>query len=144
MGYSLHDHSYQLDGDLFMVKNLTNVTSLSGNGLRDWLIQRATALVLAAYIIFLLVFILYHHPLEFTTWQNLFSHFSMRLFSTLFLVSLFWHAWVGLWTIVTDYIKLASLRLVTQLFFIITLFLYFIWGLALFWGVIDGFTHIHI
>ncbi|EDP46919.1 succinate dehydrogenase, hydrophobic membrane anchor protein [Rickettsiella grylli] len=127
-----------------MVKNLTNVTSLSGNGLRDWLIQRVTSLVLAAYILFLLAYIGYHHPLDFTTWQHLFSHLSMRLFSTLFLFSLFWHAWVGLWTIVTDYIRWASLRLMVQLFIIMTLFLYLIWGLAIFWGVIDGFTHIHI
>ncbi|OIZ98160.1 succinate dehydrogenase, hydrophobic membrane anchor protein [Rickettsiella grylli] len=127
-----------------MVKNLTNITSLSGNGLRDWLIQRVTSLVLAAYILFLLAYIGYHHPLDFTTWQHLFSHLSMRLFSTLFLFSLFWHAWVGLWTIVTDYIRWASLRLMVQLFIIMTLFLYLIWGLAIFWGVIDGFTHIHI
>jgi succinate dehydrogenase / fumarate reductase membrane anchor subunit len=117
-----------------MVGKLTNVTSLSSNGLRDWLIQRTTAVILAAYIIFLLAFILCHPSLDYTSWQNLFSHFSMRFFSSLFLLSLFWHAWIGLWTIVTDYIKSASLRLITQLFIIIVLFLYFIWGLVIFWG----------
>ncbi len=117
-----------------MVKNLTNVTSFSGNGLRDWLIQRVTSVILAAYIIFLLAFILCHPSLDYTTWQGLFTHLSMRLFSSLFLLSLFWHAWIGLWTIVTDYIKWTSLRLISQLFIIIVLFLYFIWGLVIFWG----------
>ncbi len=119
-----------------MVKKLTNVTSLSGNGLRDWLIQRTTSVILAAYIIFLLTFILCHQPLDYATWQSLFNHFGMRLFSSLFLLSLFWHAWIGMWTIVTDYIKSASLRLISQLIIIIALFLYFIWGLVIFWGTI--------
>lgn len=117
-----------------MVKKLTNVTSLSGNGMRDWLIQRATSVILAAYIIFLLAFIFCHQPLDYLAWKRLFSHLGMRLFSSLFLLSLFWHAWIGMWTLVTDYIKPASLRLVVQLFIIIALFLYFIWGLAIFWG----------
>ena len=119
-----------------MVNKLTNVTSLSGNGMRDWLIQRATSVILAAYIIFLLAFIVCHQLLDYITWQRLFSHFSMRLFSSLFLLSLFWHAWIGMWTIVTDYIKSASLRLIIQLIIIIALFLYFVWGLVIFWGTI--------
>ena len=117
-----------------MVKKLTNVTSLSGNGMRDWLIQRTTSVILATYIIFLLGFILCHQPLDYVTWQSLFSHFGMRLFSSLFLLSLFWHAWIGMWTIVTDYVKSAGLRLISQLIIIIALFLYFIWGLVIFWG----------
>ena len=117
-----------------MVKKLTNVTSLSGNGMRDWLIQRTTSVVMIAYIIFLFAFIICHQPLDYVVWQGLFSHLGMRLFSSLFLLSLFWHAWIGMWTIVTDYIKSASLRLIIQLVIIITLFLYFIWGLVIFWG----------
>ena len=119
-----------------MVNKLTNVTSLSGNGLRDWVIQRTTSVILAAYILFLLGYILCHRSLDYVTWQGLFTHLSMKLLSSLFLLSLFWHAWIGLWTIVTDYIKSASLRLLIQLVIIIVLFLYFIWGLVIFWGTI--------
>lgn len=117
-----------------MVKKLTNVTSLSGNGMRDWLIQRSTSLVMAAYIIFLLVFIMSHRPMDYAIWQGLFRHFAMRLFTSLFLLSLFWHAWIGMWTIITDYIKSTGLRLILQLFIITVLLLYFIGGLAIFWG----------
>ena len=95
-----------------MVKKLTNVTSLSGNGMRDWLIQRATSVLMAAYIIFLLVFIMTHRPIDYAIWQG----------------------WIGMWTIITDYIKSAGLRLILQLFIIMALLLYFIWGLAIFWG----------
>ncbi|MDQ8039326.1 MAG: succinate dehydrogenase, hydrophobic membrane anchor protein [Rickettsiella sp.] len=116
-----------------MVKKLTNVTSLTGNGLRDWLIQRVTSLVMLVYIVFLLTFFV-THLVDYTVWQRLFSKFSMRVGSSLFLLSLIWHAWVGMWTIITDYIKPFVLRLTIQLLIIIGLLLCFVWGLAIFWG----------
>ena len=117
-----------------MVTKLTNVTSLTGNGLRDWLIQRVTSLVMLFYIVFLLGFFVSHAALDYVAWHSLFSHTAMRLFSTLFLLSLVWHAWVGMWTIVTDYIKPLAWRLMGQILIIIGLLLCFIWGLAIFWG----------
>lgn len=35
---------------------VTNVTSLTGNGLKDWLIQRVTAVYFAVYTIFIIGF----------------------------------------------------------------------------------------
>ncbi|HQN41780.1 MAG TPA: succinate dehydrogenase, hydrophobic membrane anchor protein, partial [Pseudomonadales bacterium] len=37
---------------------VTNVTNFGRSGLHDWLVQRLSALVLAAYTLFLLVFLL--------------------------------------------------------------------------------------
>ena len=123
------------DGNLSMVRKLTNVTSLTGNGLRDWLVQRVTSLIMLVYIIFILAFFIFHSRVDYVNWQGLFRSTSMRLFSSVFLLSLFWHVWVGMWTIITDYIKPFSLRLMLQIVIIIALLLYFIWGLAIF-GVI--------
>jgi succinate dehydrogenase / fumarate reductase, membrane anchor subunit len=117
-----------------MVKKLSNVTSLTGNGLRDWLIQRVTSLVMLIYIVFLVGFFIFHAAVDYSSWQGLFSHRGMRLLSTLFLLSLLWHAWIGMWTIVTDYIKPFALRLLLELVIIIGLVLCFLWGLAIFWG----------
>lgn len=117
-----------------MVKKLSNVTSLSGNGLRDWLIQRVTSVVMLVYIIFLLVFFLTHSPLNYATWHGFFMQKSVALLSSLFLLSLMWHAWIGMWTILTDYIKPFALRLTVEILVIVGLLLYFIWGLAIFWG----------
>lgn len=36
---------------------VNNVTSLTGNGLKDWLIQRVTAVYFAAYLIFIWIYI---------------------------------------------------------------------------------------
>ena len=35
---------------------VTNVTSLTGNGLKDWLIQRVTAVYFAIYVLYLLAY----------------------------------------------------------------------------------------
>ncbi|MES2997737.1 MAG: succinate dehydrogenase, hydrophobic membrane anchor protein [Pseudomonadota bacterium] len=117
-----------------MVKKLTNVTSLTGNGLRDWLIQRITSFVMLIYIVFLLSFFVLHVQMDYAIWHGLFSFASVRLLSSLFLLSLVWHAWIGIWTIITDYIKPLALRLIIQTIIIIALILYLIWGLAIFWG----------
>jgi len=117
-----------------VVKQLTNVTSLTGNGLHDWLIQRITSVVMLVYIVFLLLFFILHAPINYTIWQGLFSYTVMRLLSSLFLLSLIWHAWVGMWTVITDYVKPFVLRLVLPVIIVITLVLYLIWGLAIFWA----------
>jgi len=59
--------------------------SLGGTGLRDWLVQRFTALFLTGYTLFLAAFLLKSGSttLTFEAWQQLFSHPLMQI-STLF------------------------------------------------------------
>lgn len=117
------------------VKKLTNVMSLTGNGLRDWLVQRVTSLILTAYSLFLLGYIMLHAGLDYSTWQGLFSHTGMRVFTVLSLLSLAWHVWIGMWTIATDYIKPTAIRLAFEIMVIIALFACVIWGIAILWGI---------
>tara|TARA_Y100000994_G_C15411758_1_gene326173 strand:- start:109 stop:312 length:204 start_codon:yes stop_codon:yes gene_type:complete len=67
----------------------------------------------------------------------------MRLFSTLALFSLLAHAWIGMWTVGTDYIRklmfgkyATILRLTYQMVVSLILASYIIWGLAIVWGVL--------
>lgn len=83
---------------------VTNVTNLSRSGLYDWMAQRVSAVVLAAYFIFLIGYVVAHPGLEYAQWHELFAHNGMRIFSLLALVALGAHAWVGMWTIATDYL----------------------------------------
>ena len=112
-----------------------NITSLTNNGLRDWLIQRVSALVLAAYTIFLITFIVMHPNLDFMTWQALFSHPVMRIASAVVLLNLILHAWIGLWTVSTDYLKSTVVRVSFQMFVVILLLAAFIWGIDILWSV---------
>lgn len=117
-----------------MVK-LTNVTSLTGNGLRDWLVQRTTSVVMTFYILFIVGFFILNAPLQFLAWQALFANMWVKVFSVIFLLSLVWHAWIGMWTIATDYLKPLAVRLLFQTAVIFVLIAYFVWGIAILWSV---------
>lgn len=113
---------------------VTNVTSLTGNGLKDWLIQRVTAVYFAAFCVFLLGFFLMYPHATYTEWQTLFSHPLMRIGTTLALLTVSLHAWIGIWTVTTDYLTCTALRLSVQLLVVLWLLSQFIWGLMIVWG----------
>lgn len=114
---------------------VTNITSLSGVGLRDWLIQRVSAVVMAVYILLMLGFMLTHSPMDYATWSQLFKCSVVRVSSVLFLLSLMLHAWIGVWTVTTDYLSCVCLRLTVQLSFACLLISAFVWGIYIFWGI---------
>ncbi len=103
-------------------------------GLRDWLVQRITAVVMAAYAIFIAGYTVLHPNLGYDIWTALFSGNVMRSFSLLFLLAAYAHAWVGVRDIVMDYVKPAGVRLVIHVLVILTLILYAIWSVQILWG----------
>jgi succinate dehydrogenase membrane anchor subunit len=111
-----------------------NITSLTNNGVRDWLLQRASAVVLGAYFLFVLFYIVLHPALDYQQWHGLFQHPVMRAASVLALLSLLIHAWIGMWTVATDYVKVTSVRLVYYSIVIIALLSYFLWGIEIIWS----------
>jgi succinate dehydrogenase / fumarate reductase membrane anchor subunit len=116
-----------------MVNKLTTDMSLTGNGLRDWLVQRFSSLVLAIYFLVLLRFFLFHPQLDYTNLRHSFSATWMQVFTLIALLCLFLHAWVGIWTVITDYIKPIVVRLIIQALVILTLVIYFFWGVEILW-----------
>lgn len=110
-------------------------TSLGRSGLQDWLIQRITAIVLALYLVFLVAFFVENPTVHYAQWRSLFTNPWMRYASLLALLSLMAHAWIGIWTVTTDYIKPAMLRLLIQVIIIFALLAYFVWGLQILWSV---------
>jgi len=120
---------------------VTNVTNFSRSGLYDWMAQRVSAVLLAAYFLFLLGFWVTHPNLDYATWKALFSHTAMRIFSLLALGGLIVHAWVGMWTITTDYLTpMAIGRWATGVRFLVQAacgvlqFVLFVWGVQILWG----------
>lgn len=111
-----------------------NVTSLTGNGLKDWLIQRVSALYLFLYIAFMFGFIVLNQPLDYYKWQDLFGLASMQVATVLAILLLIVHAWIGLWTVTTDYIKCTALRLSLQMLIFVYLAGQFVWSLMIVWG----------
>jgi succinate dehydrogenase / fumarate reductase membrane anchor subunit len=103
-------------------------------GLRDWLIQRITAVVMAIYSVALAGYLLLQPRLNYDLWTGLFSGQLMRTFTLLFLLSLFFHAWIGIRNIVMDYVKPAGVRLVIHVLAILVSLLYAIWAVQILWG----------
>lgn len=103
-------------------------------GLRDWLAQRVTAVVMAVYTVLFLVMLLKMPQFDYVNWKALWSTPWMRYATLLFLLSLFLHAWIGMRNIFMDYIKHSGLRLVLYALVILSLVAYGAWAVQILWG----------
>jgi succinate dehydrogenase / fumarate reductase membrane anchor subunit len=103
-------------------------------GLRDWLLQRVSALLMAAYALGLVAYVWLHPDMGYEGWLWLFSNNLVRSGTLLVLLALFAHAWVGVRDIVMDYVKPAWMRLTIHVSVILLLLLYAIWAVQILWG----------
>ena len=101
-------------------------------GLRDWLGQRATAVLMALYTILLLIVLLVVKPSDYLGWYGVFSPAWMKIATLTFLLCLLYHAWVGIRDIWMDYVKPTGLRLVLQVGTIVWLVACGMWALKIF------------
>ncbi|WP_250452860.1 succinate dehydrogenase, hydrophobic membrane anchor protein [Caballeronia sp. ATUFL_M2_KS44] len=80
-------------------------------GLGDWLAQRVTAIVVAVYTLVLLVLFFGAHSFSYEGWASIFAMQWMKLATFVALLSLFYHAYVGVRDVWMDYVKPVALRL---------------------------------
>ncbi|KJF78722.1 succinate dehydrogenase [Morganella morganii] len=119
-----------------MVKNSKiSATTLGRNGIQDWLILRASAIVITLYVLYLIGFVAFTSDITYDVWYGFFTASFTQVFTTLTLIAVLAHAWVGLWQVLTDYVKCLSLRLLLQFIIIIVLAAYVIYGSIIVWGV---------
>ena len=90
-------------------------------GLRDWLAQRVTAVLMALFTVALLVQVLAPGQLGYDRWAAIFSQQWMKVLSFVTIVALAYHAWVGVRDIWMDYVKPVGIRLALQVFSIVWL-----------------------
>lgn len=120
---------------------MKSATGLTGSGLRDWVVQRVSAVVLLVYVVVVLGFLLCSANQGYQAWADFMLSMPMKVFSLVALLSLVGHAWVGMWTVFTDYITPQSLgksagavRLVLQTAMIVALFAFVVWGFMIFFA----------
>ena len=82
-------------------------------GLKDWILQRVTAVIMIVFTVILLVAFLLGEA-SYDGWAGLFANQLMKIVTFLALLSLFYHAWVGIRDIWMDYIKPVGVRLTLQ------------------------------
>jgi len=102
-------------------------------GTRDWLAQRVTAAIMAVYVVVVLALVASRAPFTYETWKALFAQGWMRVATLLFMVSLAWHAWVGVRDILMDYIKPDGLRLGMQVASLLVIASYVGWTIQILW-----------
>lgn len=103
------------------------------------MLQRVSAVILLAYVLFIVGAVA--GGIDYFAWKALFSATWVKIFSLLAILSLAAHAWIGLWSVLTDYLteRLMGttgnvLRLVFQILCSLTIFVYVVWTIQILWG----------
>ena len=102
-------------------------------GLRDWLSQRATAVLMALYTLVLLVQVLLGGPMGYEAWAGIFAAQWMKSLTLVFFIALGWHAWVGMRDIWMDYVTAVGPRLLLQVATIVWLLACLGWAVQVLW-----------
>lgn len=103
--------------------------SWRASGLRAWLLQRVSAVYLAAYFVYVAVVLLVAPPqnyLQLTSWM---SGLPMALATALFFLALLAHAWVGMRDVLIDYVKPFGVRMTLLIFLAGSLLTLGLWAL---------------
>jgi succinate dehydrogenase / fumarate reductase membrane anchor subunit len=102
-------------------------------GLKDWLAQRVTAVVMAACTLIFLAVLLGGAPFSYESWKAMFTKGAMPFLVLLFTVSALIHAWIGMRDILMDYVKPTGLRLAFQIATIVWLVGCAGWAVRILW-----------
>ena len=102
-------------------------------GLRDWLSQRVTAALMAVFTLLVLAQLLMPGPLGYDRWAGIFAQQWMKVLTFVVIVSLAWHAWVGVRDVLMDYIKPMGMRLLLQVATIVWLVGCAGWAVQVLW-----------
>ena len=83
-------------------------------GLRDWLAQRITSILMALFTIAVVARVLLGGKLDYYRWAAIFTPQWMKVLTFVTIVSLLYHVWVGMRDIWMDYVKPVAVRLVLE------------------------------
>ena len=102
-------------------------------GLRDWMAQRVTAVLMALFTIVLLAQVIFGGPVGYDSWAGIFSSQWMKTLTFVVIIAMLYHVWVGVRDIFMDYIKPVSIRLSLQVFAIVWLVGCAGWAIQVLW-----------
>lgn len=104
-------------------------------GVRDWLAQRVTAILMVVYTLVLLGTFLTAQNFTYEGWASLFSRQWFKLFSLVTFFGLFYHVWVGMRDIWMDYVKNVGIKLTLQIATVFWLLACAAWTVQILWSV---------
>ena len=100
-------------------------------GLRDWLVQRVSAVVMAVTAVVLFIALLTAAPQGYEAWRAFIMQGWMRILLLLTVLSLVWHAFIGARDIFMDYLKNDLFRLLKIIGIIIYLLVCLLWAASI-------------
>ena len=74
-----------------------------------WYTQRYTSLIILSYLIYIFSFIFNNQDTNFFSWSDFFLSFQVRFLSSIVFLVIVLHAFIGLWTVGTDYLTKRTL-----------------------------------
>jgi succinate dehydrogenase / fumarate reductase membrane anchor subunit len=111
------------------------VSRYSKRGLIEWIWQRVTAFIILVYAVVMLSFIFStESPMTYLNWLQFYSQTYIRILTVLATGSILWHAWIGIWTVLTDYVKLPCIRRGLEILVLLFLAICGIWVVILMCG----------
>ena len=108
---------------------------LGVSGITEWLLQRITAIFVAVYVTWVLLFWLLYPGATYQHWHDLLYSDVFRVLAPIALFSAVVHAWIGIWVVCTDYVPSAMIRRVVLGVVLLVLCAIMYWGAMLYWGV---------
>ena len=102
-------------------------------GLRDWLAQRITSVVMAVFTLAVIVQVLLPGEMGYDRWSGMFSRQWMKVLTFTVVVALIVHVWVGMRDIWMDYVKPVGVRLTLQALTIVWLVGCAGWAVQVLW-----------
>lgn len=102
-------------------------------GMIDWLAQRVTGLVMIVFTLVVALGLLSGAGANYESWRGFMSAGLMSFVTFLFIVSLCWHAWVGVRDIWMDYIQPAGIKLLLHILTLLALIGYAGWAAQIIW-----------
>ena len=102
-------------------------------GLRDWMAQRATSMLMAIFTVVVVAQVLFGGPLDYYRWAAIFSAQWMKVLTFVVIVSMLYHVWVGMRDIWMDYVQPVAIRLAAQIFTIVWLVACAAWAIQVLW-----------
>ena len=102
-------------------------------GLRDWLAQRITAVLMAVFTVVVLARFLMPGELSYDHWYSVFAPHWMKLLTFVTILAISYHAWVGVRDVWMDYVKPVGIRLTLQVISIVWLLGCAGWAIQVLW-----------
>ncbi len=105
-------------------------------GLRDWMAQRATAIVMALFTLIVLAQVLFTRgPIGYDTWAGIFASQWMKVLTFAVIAALLYHVWVGMRDVWMDYVHPVAVRLTLQVFTLVWLIGCAGWAIQVLWRI---------